>query len=311
MIGYSTIKKQIKDIYIERGVIEAVDDFLKHIQTNPDWSQNDSLCSIAMDEIKLKNTAMFDSKTESVKGPHSYGFLVTVRGLTRPWKYPYFTEFDFPPTCEIILYIVKRLYEIGLTCLCLTSDQGSRNRKLFNKDHFDITSEKPYIPHPMNPKLKLFMSYDEIHLFKTLANHLRDDCCKLPDGTEFSIKKFHELLDKKNQSGSVAEIAMGKHLQAKYFNAKGQDRQTVSFVVKWISNATADLIDHFYPDDPDDLEDTANIEWAKISVFCRIMGDMHLVMSAKNNEACLTNKLHSPLGTIIRVHACSRFRSRF
>ena len=158
--------------------------------------------------------------------------------------------------------------------------------------NFNITPEKPYIVHPCDPQLKLFFGYDEIHLFKTFASHIRDDNCKLPDGTIFTIQEFQQLLDNRGSS----EFTMGQHLHQKQLSAKGQDRQTVSHVVNMVSHATADLIDYLYPDDPDDPEDTANHRWAKLSSCCRIMADMHLVMTSNRDEECLKNKLHSPLG---------------
>ena len=89
---------------------------------------------------------------------------------------------------------------------------------------------------------------------------------------------------------------MGQHLHQKQLSAKGQDRQTVAHVVNMVSHATADLIDFYYPDDPDDPEDTGNHRWARLSSCCRVMADMHLVMSSNRDEECLKNKLHSPLG---------------
>ena len=101
-------------------------------------------------------------------------------------------------------------------------------------------------------------------------------------------------MDKKNQAGT--EMSMGKNLLQKQLDAKGQDRQTVAHVVNWVSNATADLIDYFYPSDPDDPDDTLNLEWTRLSTFCRVMADMHLVMSSNRTEECKKNKLHSPFG---------------
>ena len=55
MVGYSSIKKETKDIFIEPGVIEQIEELLIHIQNQPDWTENDRFCSIDYDEITLKN----------------------------------------------------------------------------------------------------------------------------------------------------------------------------------------------------------------------------------------------------------------
>ena len=147
MVGYSSIKKETKDIFIEPGVIEQIEELLIHIQNQPDWTENDRFCSIDYDEITLKNVAQLCTKTGKVVGPGSEGFLLTVRGITKKWSFPYYTNFNFPPTKEFILYIVKRLYEIGRIVLMVVSDQGPKNVKLFNeaqclkisqKSHFTI-----------------------------------------------------------------------------------------------------------------------------------------------------------------------------
>ena len=161
------------------------------------------------------------------------------------------------------------------------------------QDNFNITPKKPYITHPCDPQLKLFFGYDELHLFKSFANHIRDDTCMLPDGSLFSIQEFQDLLDKR---GSSSEFTLGQHLHQKQLSAKGQNRQTVSHVVNMVSHETADLIDHFHPFDPDDLENTENDKWHKLSRCCRIMADMHLVMTSNRDEPSSKNKLHSPLG---------------
>ena len=115
----------------------------------------------------------------------------------------------------------------------------------------------------------------------------------LPDGSLFSIQEFQDLLDKR---GSSSEFTLGQHLHQKQLSAKGQNRQTVSHVVNMVSHETADLIDHFHPFDPDDLENTENDKWHKLSRCCRIMADMHLVMTSNRDEESSKNKLHSPLG---------------
>ena len=147
MIGYTTLKQETKDIYVEEGVIEAVEEYLIHLKNQPGWTQSDFLCTIDYDEIHLKNVAQLCTKTGRVVGPYSEGFLLTVRGITKKWSFPYYTNFNFPPTKDFILYIVKRLYEIGLIVLMVVSDQGPKNVKLFNeaqclkisqKSHFTI-----------------------------------------------------------------------------------------------------------------------------------------------------------------------------
>ena len=122
--GLSTLRKEQSDIFVQEGFIEAIKPFLIHMQQQPGWTFADSLCSLSFDEIKLLNIAMFDSKTQSVVGPNSYGLLVTVRGLLSDWSYPIFVKFDYSPTKDDLLAIIKWLYDIKLVCLLSACDQG-------------------------------------------------------------------------------------------------------------------------------------------------------------------------------------------
>ena len=122
--GLSSLKKEQSDIYVEEGFIEAMKPLLIKMQQQPGWTIKDALCSICFDEIKLFYRALFDSKTQRVVGPHAYGLLVTVRGLTSNWSYPIYTRFDHAPTKDDLIAIVKWLHDIGLICILTTSDMG-------------------------------------------------------------------------------------------------------------------------------------------------------------------------------------------
>ena len=164
---------------------------------------------------------------------------------------------------------------------------GSKNQSLFNEDNFDISPEFPYIQHPCDPSLKFFITYDHIHLLKTQCNHLRDDDCKLPDGTIFNKDYFQDLLDKRDSS----EFGMGRHLKHEQLFCKGQDRQAVAHTLHIFSHATADLSDYLYPNEQ------AYPVQAKVSKYIRVMANLHLVMSSNRNEE-QPSKLHSPMGIL-------------
>ena len=163
---------------------------------------------------------------------------------------------------------------------------GPKNQALFNEKNFDISAEFPYIQHPCDPSLKFFITYDHIHCFKTQCNHLRDDMCQLPDGTLFDRSYFQDLLDKRNSS----EFGIGRHLKQEHISCTGQDRQTVSSSTRLLSNETADLSDHLYPNDQ------AYPVQAKVAKYVRVMANLHLVMSSNRDEE-QPSKLHSPFGS--------------
>ena len=116
------------------------------------------------------------------------------------------------------------------------------NQKLFNSDNFDITPEVPYIIHPCDEKFKLYITYDAIHMYKTMVNHIRDDECMLPNNMTFNRSDFIDLVEKRGS----AEISFGSHLKLKEINFFGQDRQNVAAALHIVCNGTADLFDYFY-----------------------------------------------------------------
>ena len=118
------LQKEQSDIFVQEGFIEAMKPFLIHMTEQEGWTFLDSLCTLSFDEIKLQLLAMFDSKTQSVVGPNAFGLLVTVRGLIKNWSYPIFTKFDYAPTKEDLINIVKWLHDIKFTCVLSTCDQG-------------------------------------------------------------------------------------------------------------------------------------------------------------------------------------------
>ena len=104
----------------------------------------------------------------------------------------------------------------------------------------------------------------------------------LPSGQVFTKADFQDLLDKRGSS----EICMGHHLKQKQLSAKGQERQNVGHSLNLISRATADMVDHFYPDNPRKLE---------IGECVRVMAEMHQVMTSHDWEE-KTDPLKSPFG---------------
>ena len=109
----------------------------------------------------------------------------------------------------------------------------------------------------------------------------------LPSGQVFTKADFQDLLDKRGSS----EICMGHHLKQKQLSAKGQERQNVGHSMNLISRATADMVDHFYPDNPRKLE---------IGECVRVMAEMHQVMTSHDWEE-KTDPLKSPFANPIKL----------
>ena len=85
----------------------------------------------------------------------------------------------------------------------------------------------------------------------------------------------------------------------------GQDRQNVAAALHMVCNATADLFDYFYP--PGHPEHPRKSE---ISRMCRVMHNMHLVLSANRLED-VSDPLHAPLASLSAYQELAVFRDSF
>ena len=172
--------------------------YLSYISQQPSWRQNDYLCVLSYDEMSLSSQAQFDPKDESCIGPHKNTFMLTVRGLVSNWCIPLFSMFDYSIDVPTYHEIISKLYELGFIVKMTICDQGPKNMALINQ--LNITPNKPYSIHPCNDQIKVFFTFDFVHIFKNFGSHLRDDFCLLPDGDEFTISEFHDIINARGPS---------------------------------------------------------------------------------------------------------------
>ena len=134
-------------------------EYLLFLKQQPDWTERDALCSIAYDEIHLNPFAQFDTKNQRCVGAHKAATLVMIRGLVskKAWKFPLKTKFDYSIDQNDYIELVTKLFQMGFTVKLSVCDMGSKNIALANENNFNITKEKPWIPHPCdsNQKAKL------------------------------------------------------------------------------------------------------------------------------------------------------------
>ena len=282
----TTVQKHVGFLYIVPGYIVQNIEYIRFLQSQPGWSLADGRISFSFDDIKVSTLALLDPKLQCLRGPHEYALLVNIRPINSSWKpISYYTAFDKDPSKDWYNELISNLYDIQLIAIHSVCDQGPKNRGLCNAEKLNITVQAPYIEHPRDPSIKVYWTFDPIHLLKSAVNHLRDDQCQLPSGTIFSISDFQELLDRRGS----AEISIGSHLTQQQLSARGQDRQKVGPALKIVSHATADTFDYFHPNDR---------RMAEISEYCRIMSDLISVLTSNRFEENPTNKLKSPFGNL-------------
>ena len=161
--------------------------------------------------MKLSELAQWDRKLKRLAGPHKQAFLLTVRGLLKQWNFPLFLKFDFSMDKSTFKEIIFHLHSIGLIVKLVVCDQGPKNRSLANEKNFNITPEKPFLPHPCIEDEKFYFTYDFLHLFKSTAAHVRHDEVKLPCGTIFTVKDLQYLINLADSKGF--ELSAAFHLR--------------------------------------------------------------------------------------------------
>ena len=243
--GATTVQKKFSWFTFLPGFIKPVIHYLRFQAQKPTWTERDSVCVIKFDEIHLTRLPSYDPKLEGLLGPNSDCQVLIVQGLLSEWQIPLLSEFDFTIDIETYKNVIARLYEINYIVKWSVCDQGPKNRALINSKNLNITPQNPFFTHPSNPNIKVFFSFDSIHLFKSMGNHVRDDYCKLPSNEVFTIEDFENAIEKRG----ISETTKGRPITKKETRAKGQARQNVRAVRKMFSHRTADILESQNPND--------------------------------------------------------------
>ena len=148
--------------------------------------------------MSVSQFAQFDPKNECKIGPHKNVFMLTVRGLFSDWMVTFFYRFDYAIDEHMYKEIISKLYELNFIVKITLCDQGPKNMALLK--NLNVTPEHPYSLHPCNDQIKVYFSFDFVHVFKNFASHLRDDYCLLPSGNEFTVSVFEDLLNARGPS---------------------------------------------------------------------------------------------------------------
>ena len=108
-----------------------------------------------------------------------------------------------------------------------------------------ITEENSKFPNPYDKSRYIIWLFDVVHLFKNLRNHFLDDVVQLPCGMIVTVDDFYDLLEVVQ-----AEITSGFHLSEKDLQVSGNDRQDAGSAVRLLSDRTAALLKHHFPNVP-------------------------------------------------------------
>ena len=100
----STLQRWCRKVRVEECIINSSLDFMRHI-TN--LSDDEKVCVLAFDEMKVMETFEYDTTLDKVRKPSNYVQVVMARGLKKSWKQPVFYDFDCKMSKEIIYKIIR------------------------------------------------------------------------------------------------------------------------------------------------------------------------------------------------------------
>ena len=206
----STLRRCMRQVSVYPGFNENILQALKlQVSSMPSTS---SLCAIVFDEMSIKESVNYNKERDEVEGLEDFGSggksqyianhatVFLVRGLIAKWKQPlgYFLSsgpIESNMLHSLMLECIDKAEQIGLKVKVVLGDQGSNNRKLFNKC-CNVTESEPFFLH--NGK-KIFALHDPPHLLKNIRNNFKKSGFVI-DGTDISwhfVEQFYEF-DKKN-----------------------------------------------------------------------------------------------------------------
>ena len=137
---------------------------------------------------------------------------------------------------------ILHLEGIKIKVLLSVCDQGPRNVGLAKA--LGVSKTNVRVPNPYDSSRFVLFSYDFVHIFKNIRNHLLDDFFKL-DGVTMDKTEFEDLLKEVN----FASLRMVK-LKPLHINCQQSDRQNVALAVQLLSNSVSVLLKEFFPECP-------------------------------------------------------------
>ena len=138
------------------------------IVTAKNLSEADRELWLSFDEMALRETYVYDTKTKKVLQPAKKLQCVMVRSLISGWKLPVYFSTDENMTIDILSEITQALEYRGFTVRGASFDLG--NKTFMSQCKFD--KGKHFIPHPVDPRRRFYLLPDPPHLIKLLRNHV-------------------------------------------------------------------------------------------------------------------------------------------
>lgn len=245
----STLRAWLKKIKIQPGILKNI---FKLVEFS-DFNNNDRVCIIMFDEIKIRKEYIYDRLEDEILKPFAYAQVVMMRGLFKSWKQPIFYDYDFKMTAKTLFEIINFLessgmsknssevlnfnkyYSAGFPVVAMVSDLGGGNRGLHTE--LEISKSKPHFLNPCNGE-KIYVFADVPHLLKLIRNHFVDQGFIHNNGKEINKSIVESTLD----ATAVSDLKITHKISKETLNVVGAQRQKVKFAAKLFSHTISKAI---------------------------------------------------------------------
>ena len=126
----SSLKRWSQKLTVSEGLLTSSLDLMAQ---NTDLKNNEKICMLTFDEMKIMECFEYESKADFVRRPKKYGQVVLARGLKKSWRQPVYFNFDCKMSESVLMLIIKSLNDIGFPVVGIVSDMAPTNRGLWSE----------------------------------------------------------------------------------------------------------------------------------------------------------------------------------
>ncbi|VEN43569.1 unnamed protein product [Callosobruchus maculatus] len=225
----STLRTWAATFDLKPGLLKGVCSLLKGTVMN--LSSQDKLCVLSFDEMYVSNRIDIEKKQEEKIGPHKNCQTVMVRALLKNWKQPIFYKFDQTMSPDILMNIIKELFDIGLIVVSIVSDMELTLAHKLTKHHLEVTgSERQRV----RPAVQLFSNSTAKAITYLGQNGFLPENSNWQDVSELCqlFNDWFDLLNSRNKySGCIEKNAFGTNLEAQQDLLNRVTNQVSSMIV--------------------------------------------------------------------------------
>lgn len=249
-----TIRKWLSKLKCEPGILGEVLDFLKIEISDKPYLKN---CALILDSMAIRTQTVWDNQNGKFTGYINYGGIIDVDhemaatealffqivSYSYPYKCPiaYFlvNKIDAYLQTNLILAILRSLYDVGINVRSITSDGASANLSTYVKLGCKINNDcRPFFPHPCDATINIYCMLDICHMLKLGRNSMAEkNIVSMLGPIKWSYIKELDIVQKNEQ------LSLANSLTSQHINFKNKV-MNVRLAAQTLSSGVADAIEY-------------------------------------------------------------------